>query len=126
MRRIVILSLAVTALTAAAFAARSPNPTCVKAFERQRACTQQFIPALVDLRASLDKPHGIASDVAEDRQGVIEQALEEWKDDSSDEGIARSCSSMVPSKLPGAERCLAETDCDAFVKCVMPLVQQHL
>jgi hypothetical protein len=130
MRRIVVLILAVTAVTAtaAAFASRSPNPSCVRVFERQRACTQQFIPALVDLRASVDKPHGIAADVAEPggRERLITQALAEWKDDSSPEGIDRTCSSLMPAKTRGAEKCLAEPDCDGFVKCVIPMIKPHL
>src|SRR5438067_7192500 len=72
--------------------------SCVRLFQRQRTCTQDFIPALVDLRRSLDRPAGIAQG---DRQETIAAALEEWKSDSTDEAIGTTCDRMAPS-LPSA------------------------
>src|SRR5690348_8118046 len=53
-------------------ASSSPGlDTCVSMMERQRACTDLYIPALVDLRISLDTPRGIAG---EKRDELIAQA----------------------------------------------------
>ncbi|HEU4614383.1 MAG TPA: hypothetical protein VFS15_19945, partial [Kofleriaceae bacterium] len=37
-----------------------PKAVCIEAFTRSRECTDDFIPALVDARASVDQPPGIA------------------------------------------------------------------
>lgn len=101
--------------------------SCVQLFQRQRACTDTFIPALVDLRRQLDQPAGIA---AASREELIPQALEEWKSDSTDEAIGSQCDRLA-SELPApaiseAKRCVAFSACGEFVTCVMPLMREHL
>ena len=68
---------------------------CVEAMTRNRTCTDDFIPALVDARARHDMPPGIADAVKQDRNAVIAKAKEEWATDSTDESIARNCQAMV-------------------------------
>lgn len=106
---------------------------CVATMTRSRACTDQYVPTLVDARARLDRPSGIAAAVQSDRDGVIAQARSEWIKDSTDEAIAERCQAIVAHLTPeaqadvsSAQRCVAQADCGAFVACVMPIVEQHL
>jgi hypothetical protein len=136
MRRLIVAA-AVTTVAAAvlllprlarATAAGPEKTACVQVFERQRACTDAFIPALVDARRSVDRPAGIAQ---VDRNELITQALAEWKDDSKDEAIDATCTKLVltskgPATSQMAQSCLAQTGCDAFVQCVVPLLKQSL
>jgi hypothetical protein len=113
---------------AAADSNQDARDTCVASFERQRACTDEFIPALVDLRMKLDQPPGIAQG---NREETITQARAEWANDSTDEAIAASCdkilASMDPAQVDGAmapmKDCLAASECAAFVSCEMPLLE---
>ena len=103
--------------------------TCVAVFERQRECTDAFIPALVDLRVRLDVPPGIAeTDRKDGRDALVAIALEEWSHDSTDEAIAQTCEKMPANEdlKAKAKECLAKAGCGAFVECVMPLIQSHL
>ena len=102
---------------------------CVQGLTKARVCTAQYIPALVDVRASLDHPAGIADAVKQDRDGVIKQAMAEWANDSTDASIESACSQMPP--FTGADRdaaqgCLAQDDCNAYVSCIMPIVSKRL
>jgi hypothetical protein len=106
---------------------------CVATMARSRACTDQYVPALVDARARLDRPSGIAAAVQSDRGGVIAQARSEWIKDSTDEMITERCQAIVAHLTPeaqadvsSAQRCVAQAECSAFVACVMPIIEQHL
>jgi hypothetical protein len=111
--------------------AGGPAPTpaqqasCVTLFERQRTCTESFIPALVDLRVSLDRPKGIAATAKSDgRDALIAAALAEWKTDSTDASIAKTCASMPPGAVtPQMNTCLAASSCPAFSQCLVPLMR---
>lgn len=108
---------------------RDGRDTCVRLFVRQRACTAEFIPALVEARVKADKPAGIAeTDRQQGRDKLVKQALEEWKSDSADAAIARTCASLaLPSPaLEQADACLAQLDCAGFVKCVIPALSSTL
>ena len=106
---------------------------CVATMRRSRECTDQYIPALVDARARLDTPGGIAAAVKTDRDGVIAQARAEWVKDSGDDALAERCLAIAAhltaesqADAAAAQRCVAEADCGAFVACVMPIFEQHL
>ena len=49
--------------------------TCVSMMQRSRTCTSVYIPALVDERARLDQPPGIAAEVA-----AMRARIEAWRD----------------------------------------------
>ena len=103
---------------------------CVQAMTRARTCTAQWIPALVDARAGLDAPAGIAAAVHDDRAGVIAAANTEWATDSQDANIGAACSHM-DTTITTADRtdtasCLATASCDAYVACEMPVFARHL
>ncbi|HEY8142585.1 MAG TPA: hypothetical protein VIG06_07940 [Kofleriaceae bacterium] len=103
--------------------------TCVAAFNRQRECTDAFIPALVDARVRTDHPAGIAAKDKElGRDALVAGALEEWKSDSTDEAIHATCTKITDDELEGApeliqkaEACLKETDCNAFSACAVDI-----
>lgn len=100
---------------------------CVQLVQRQRACTDAFIPALVDLRRELDRPSGIA---AAPREELVTAALEEWKSDSTDSAIASQCERLA-AELPApavaeSRRCVALSACGDFVTCTLPLMRQRL
>jgi len=106
---------------------------CVATMTRSRACTDQYVPALVDARARIDRPSGIAAAVHSDRDGVIAQARSEWDKDSTDEMLAERCQAIVAhlpleaqADVSRAQQCVAQADCGAFVACVMPIVEKHL
>lgn len=107
---------------------------CIESFTRNRTCTAEYIPALVDARARNDKPAGITAAVAEDRDGVIAQANTEWAEDGKDENIAATCTRMkqAPPNLmmedaAGVIRgCLQQADCAGWVSCSIPVIEPTL
>lgn len=105
---------------------------CIEMFTRNRTCTDTYIPALVDLRVRYNQPPGIADEVAADRDAVIAKAKEEWASDSTDSAIAATCQRIVatvPDSIradaPAARACLAEQDCAAYTRCVMPFFEKR-
>ncbi len=105
---------------------------CVELFTRNRTCTAQYIPALVDLRAKYDVPAGIAAEVAANRDQVIAQANQEWAVDSTPEAIDATCTKITANLTPGdqadfggIQACLAIQDCGAYTTCVMPYFEKR-
>jgi cytochrome c553 len=105
---------------------------CVEVFTRNRTCTAEYIPALVDVRAKYDKPAGIAAEVQADRAGVIAQAMTEWATDSTDQAIAATCAHIAANPAgwqqadaDAARACLAQTDCGPYTACIMPLFEKR-
>ena len=119
-----------TAKTQPASSTGDAQATCVEVMTRNRTCTDDFIPALVDARARNDKPAGIAEAVKTDRAAVIAKAKEEWAEDSKDEAIARSCQQMTehstPAEIEGGRACLAKQACGEYVACVTPMFEAHM
>lgn len=103
--------------------------TCVEVMTRNRVCTDEFIPALVDARARHDQPPGITAAVKADRAAVIAEAMEEWAEDGKDEAIAQTCArmsqGMTPAGVDASRACLASDACGAYVACVTPLFEKH-
>ena len=107
--------------------------TCVAAFRRQRECTDDYIPALVDARVRADRPAGIAAKDKEiGRDALVGLALDEWKDDSTEEAIDRTCTQITDDEAAGApelvqqaEHCLAESECAAFSACAVDIVSSR-
>lgn len=142
-----VLALALAPLTACSTTEASPAqsaapkaaPTstdaqavCVQLFTRNRECTEDYIPALVDLRAKLDKPAGIAEKVKQDRNAVIAQAQTEWAADSTDQAIAATCAQVTANldesakaDADGLQACMAEPSCGAHTACVMPFFEKR-
>src|SRR5690606_8363595 len=79
----------------------SPRDTCVALFERQRECTDLYLPALVDARVENDIPAGIAAKAAEPggRDEIMATAQTEWANDSTDASIGATCDSAL-AKMP--------------------------
>jgi hypothetical protein len=111
--------------------AGTPRDTCVAMFERQRECTDLYLPALVDARIANGLPAGIAAKAAEPggRDTIMATAQSEWAEDSTDASIGATCDRVVaelpPEQAEGladqAEQCLAADGCQAFVDCVIPM-----
>lgn len=100
---------------------------CEAYFARARACTDDYIPALVDVRIELDKPAGIAAEAQQPggRDSVIAQAKTEWADDSQPAAVTALCNRVI-AELPSgqydamraqAETCMAASDCATFSTC---------
>jgi hypothetical protein len=112
-------------------AAADPKASCVAVLQRMRTCTDQFIPALVDLRIRYDRPAGIAAAAeAKGRDALVAGALKEWSVDSSDEHIAELCGDIDKKMTPALQElvnaghgCLGQQTCDAAVACVIPLIE---
>lgn len=116
---------------------KTPNPdsACIEVFLRQRDCTSDFIPALIDARIRLDVPPGIAARAAEEgRDTLIAVALNEWASDSRDAAVEATCKQMVAqmpaeafeSLLSASRACLEESECSAFTACIVPVMEGHL
>ncbi|MBP8808242.1 MAG: hypothetical protein KBG48_08690 [Kofleriaceae bacterium] len=145
------LALAPAALAACGGAeASSPQPTstpaaaegdaeavaaCETFMARARDCTDDYIPALVDLRIELDLPTGIADFArTEGRDAVIAKAMEEWATDSQPAALAATCQKVTTSltaeqregQRAGATACLAQTACDAYASCAIELMRPHM
>jgi hypothetical protein len=141
-----LLALSLAACTASEAAAPPPSSSgkaqpqatgdakaiCVQLFTRNRTCTAQYIPALVDLRAKYDVPAGIAAEVAANRAEVIAHANEEWVVDGTDAAIDATCTQVtanVPPEVVAASQgvldCLPIEDCTAYTTCVMPFFEQR-
>jgi len=110
--------------------------TCRDSFAKQRTCTDDFIPALVDARIEMDLPAGIAAEGKKDggRDALITQAKSEWSKDSEPDAVAAQCKDMS-GKVPAEQKaelqaahtkCLAISDCKAYVECVMPITKKML
>lgn len=140
MSRLLIGSCAVLALGGALAREALASPTaepaakasCVQVFERERACTDTFIPALVDARVALDVPAGISARAqSEGRDALIAAARREWAEDSQDAAIATSCERIVGSArglefTGAAEACLKPSNCATFVACVVPVLRDKV
>lgn len=110
--------------------------TCRESFARQKTCTDDFIPALVDARIELDLPAGIAAEGKKDggRDALIAKAKQEWAEDSKPEAVAMKCTEMsgkVPAEqkaelMEAHKKCLAISDCKEYVQCVMPITKKML
>ena len=108
---------------------------CKTAMTKSRECTDEFIPALVDVRIKLDIPAGIKAEAdANGRDSVIATAMEEWKNDSTDASITATCQNMA-AHMPAESRdkvmttsneCAAKESCSDFVACVMPLQEESI
>jgi hypothetical protein len=123
-------SSAKAAEPASAAPAGDAKAVCVQAFTRSRECTDTYIPALVDTRAKLDLPAGIAAKVKADRAAVIAEAKQEWVTDSTDAAIAAMCDKMAgtvsPADVNEAQGCVAAADCAAFTSCLVPVMERHM
>jgi hypothetical protein len=127
-----------TGATPAATTAPVPEvqAECEAFFARARTCTAEYIPALVDLRVSLDKPAGIAAEAQPPggRDAIIQQALGEWTDDSQPAAVAALCSKIAGAVPPAeiesdrakAATCMAATDCATFSTCAMELQRRRI
>lgn len=150
MQTMIILAVALTARAEAApkdeggkiparavpaSAHRGFEQACAETMKRQRACTDVFIPMLVDARIRLDAPKGVASAAAKQgKQAMVDVALKEWQRDSTDAAITQTCKSVAASVPEMAKsgvqqtmtKCLAESACTAFSTCIMPLMEQQM
>ena len=112
----------------AAPASTDAQAVCVQLFTRNRECTDDYLPALVDLRAKLDQPAGIAEKVKQDRNAILAQARTEWAEDSTDAAIAATCGKVSDADAANAEgvnACLAEATCAGHTACVMPYFEKR-
>ncbi len=102
--------------------------SCMTVMQRNRTCTDDYLPALVDMRARADSPPGIREEVAKDRAGVIAHAREEWATDSTDEAFARNCQMLAQRSFPAdaaerAQACMAKDTCGEYVPCIISVME---
>ena len=137
MRPLLIVALfAGCGSTSAKPAPAAPEPSdvdlCVQIRTALRACTDDYIPALVDARIKIDYPAGIAARgaTADSRAALVAEAKEEWKTDGSDEHNRSMCQMIIESTdaaaraptRPKTKACIATTDCKARVECWKPML----
>jgi hypothetical protein len=115
--------------------ATSTQQVCRQFMQRQRTCGDIFIPALVDARVKRkDRPEIAELDAKIGRDALVKQAFEEWANDSRDDAIDSKCDHIARAVLAngrdaelrsGVEACMANSGCDAFVACSVPLNFGH-
>ncbi len=112
----------------------STEESCRALMQRQRTCTTQFIPALVDARVQHDTPPGVAERERErGREALVAEALAEWESDAQDPNIAALCADIAQAisqekdalLRDSVSQCLAQAGCEAFVSCAVPLNLVH-
>ena len=109
-----------------------PIEACQAMFEREAACTDSFIPMLVDLRIRHDVPAGIAESAREPngRAELIAIAKQEWSQDSLPAARARTCARVAPgqpqSQVAAVRTCLAKSSCDQVVACLSPFHEARI
>lgn len=110
----------------------SSELACNAVFVRQRECTDEFIPALVDARVRADVPNGIAARAEKDgKDALVAEAKAEWANDSTDEAIAATCAKVAESTPPEkvkeleaqVSECTAKSACGEFVACIIPTIE---
>jgi hypothetical protein len=103
---------------------------CRAFMQRQRACSAEFIPALVAARVSAENPPGLrAREQRIGREALLAEAFAEWDNDSTDPAIHSTCDDLARSVPPAREgelrssagACLAKDRCAAFVDCAVPV-----
>lgn len=125
-----------SAQSSATETAKSADPAavCIQMMEKSRDCTDEYIPALVDLRISLDYPNGTAQAAEEQgRDALISVAYEEWKNDSTDAAFQKVCADVVAQMPPEQlapvmarnAKCIAKPSCDEYVTCHMPILEEQ-
>jgi hypothetical protein len=104
------------------------GPMCEAFVVRQRACVDEYINQVVDVRIEVDMPPGIAAQAkSEGRDALLAKARAEWVSDSTPEKMSAMCAQVaqhtpaehVPRLRSDGERCLATTDCPAFAVCAV-------
>jgi len=115
-------------------AAMSTDQICRSLMQRQRACSAAFIPALVAARVAHDIPLGVAAqDGRVGRDALVEEAFDEWAEDSKDAAIEALCDDIAEAISPPRDAelrssvsvCMAKAGCEAFVSCAVPLSLVH-
>jgi hypothetical protein len=103
-------------------------PLCVRYYERERACVDEYLPALLDVRVEYDMPPGIKGEVERDgRDAALARMRSEWERDTTIENTDRICRAMetqvppdqVERLLAENARCDAKPDCEGFVACTV-------
>jgi hypothetical protein len=118
--------------TAKMSAGDETHALCVQFFQRQRECTDTYIPALVAARVELDKPPGIAqTDQEIGRDALVAKAMEEWAQDSTDEAIGATCDKIMTNEPSQADiekgrSCMAADACQPFVDCAIDLLKTKM
>jgi len=104
------------------------GPMCDRYYARQRSCADDYLRALVSMRAEYDMPEGIAAEVKEiGLDAAVAKAKVEWTQDTTVEKTAAICKAMaertpperVEQLLSEGEGCEATTDCAAYATCAI-------
>lgn len=104
---------------------------CQRFMRRLRECGESFIPALVEARVKADDPPEIAAlDAKIGRAALVQQAFDEWANDSKDSALDATCDHITEAVTAsgrdgelrtGVDACMASAACDTFVPCAVPL-----
>ena len=108
----------------------SPVDVCMAVSAKEAECSDDFVPALVDVRIKLDLPAGIAAAAAAPggKDQLLAQAKQEWAKDSSEAGRTEMCNKMAP-QVPAeiakaAAACDLKAACKDYVACIIPVEEQ--
>jgi len=111
------------------------GPMCDRYYERERACVDEYLAALLDVRVEYDMPAGIAAEVERDgRDAVLARMRPEWERDTTPENTDRICRAMetqipadqVERLLAQSKKCDAEADCAGFAACTVGTQRSYI
>jgi hypothetical protein len=105
-------------------------PMCKRHWAHKVTCTDDYLPALLDLRVELNKPAGIGDEVkTQGRDAMLATARTEFARDSEPAKVEELCG-MMATKMPPervdqvldqADKCEAAADCKAFATCAVAI-----
>lgn len=119
----------------AAGTAADLGPMCQAYYVRQRSCVDDYLSALIDLRAELDMPKGVAAEVKSvGKPALVEKARVEWTSDTEQPKVDAICDAMatrtpadqVERLLKQGDTCAATPDCKAFAKCAVETERSYI
>lgn len=101
---------------------------CDRYYVRERACVDEYLAALLEVRVEYDMPAGTAAEVKRDGKDVVLTRMRpEWERDTTLENTNRMCraaeAKTPPDRIDGlladGDRCYAKPDCAGFVACTL-------
>ncbi len=110
------------------------EPLCQRFYDRERACVDDYLDRLLDVRVEYDMPPGIGADLERDgREAMIAGMRADWERDMAPDNTDRLCRAVVEvpaerveSLLAEGEHCMAQPDCATFAHCAVETERTYI
>jgi hypothetical protein len=111
------------------------GPLCRAHYAHEQTCADDYLSALIDLRAELNQPPGIADELkAKGKPAMVELAKVEFTSDTAPDKVAAICDAMA-TKTPAEQveplfkdgtHCAEMTDCKQFASCAVATERTYI